>query len=85
MVAAPARGEVWWGESPDHKGRPYLVVTRDEAIPVLRTVLVPVIRTVRDIPSEVALGPCQGVPTECWQTTCQQSARTRSRRPGRIV
>jgi mRNA-degrading endonuclease toxin of MazEF toxin-antitoxin module len=31
----PARGEVWWGEAPDER-RPYLVLTRDEAIPVLR-------------------------------------------------
>ena len=65
MVAEPARGEVWWGEAPDHKGRPYLVLTRDEAIPVLRNVLVaPVTRTVRDIPSEVRLGPRQGIPAE---------------------
>ena len=35
-----SQGEVWWGETPDAKGRPYLILTRDEAIPVLRTVLV---------------------------------------------
>ena len=34
------QGEVWWGEASSSKGRPYLVLTRDEAIPVLRTVLV---------------------------------------------
>lgn len=48
------RGEIWWGEAPDEKGRPYLVLTRDEAIPVLRAVLTaPVTRTVRGIATEV--------------------------------
>lgn len=60
------RGEVWWGEAPDAKGRPYLVLTRDQAIGVLHTVLVaPVTRTVRGIPSEVPLGPPEGLPIEC--------------------
>jgi mRNA interferase MazF len=69
VVADPARGEVWWGEAPDAKGRPYLVLTRDEAIPVLRTVLVaPVTRTVRGIPSEVPLGAAQGLPADCAAT-----------------
>jgi mRNA interferase MazF len=61
----PARGEVWWGEAPDAKGRPYLVLTRDEAIPVLRTILVaPVTRTVRGIPTEVPLGSEEGLRAE---------------------
>ena len=64
-MSDPARGEVWWGEAPDAKGRPYLVLTRDEAIPVLRSILVaPVTRQVRGIPTEVALGPEDGLPTE---------------------
>jgi mRNA interferase MazF len=65
-VSSHARGEIWWGETPDAKGRPYLVLTRDDAIPVLRTVLVaPVTRTIRGIPTEVPLGPAEGLPTEC--------------------
>jgi len=65
----PARGEVWWGEAPDEKGRPYLVLTRDEAIPVLRTILVaPVTRTVRRIPTEVPLGSEEGLPSEAVAT-----------------
>jgi mRNA interferase MazF len=65
-VSSPARGDVWWGEAPDAKGRPYLVLTRDEAIPVLRTVLVaPVTRTIRGIPTEVPLGSAEGLPTDC--------------------
>jgi mRNA interferase MazF len=61
-----ARAEIWWGEAPDAKGRPYLILTRNEAIPVLRTVLVaPVTRTVRDIPSELPLGIDEGLPVPC--------------------
>ena len=58
------RGEVWWAETPDApKGRPFLVLTRNEAIPVLRTVLVaPISRTIRRIPTEVALGLSEGLP-----------------------
>jgi mRNA interferase MazF len=59
------RGEVWWGEAPDAKGRPFLVLTRDEAIPVLRTILVaPVTRTIRNIPTEIPLGDEEGLPVE---------------------
>ena len=61
----PARCEVWWGEAPDAAGRPYLILTRNEAITVLRTVLVaPVTRTIRGIPTEVPLGPSEGLPVE---------------------
>ena len=68
-MTAPARGDVWWGEAPDAKSRPYLVLTRDEAIPVLRTVLVaPVTRTIRGIPTEVPLGSEEGLPTDCVAT-----------------
>ena len=58
----PAKGEVWWAEAED-KRRPVLVVTRNEGIPVLTWLVVaPVTRTVRDIPTEVALGPPEGLP-----------------------
>lgn len=58
------RGEVWWAETPDSsKGRPFLILTRNDAIPVLRAVLVaPVTRTIRRIPSEVPLGISEGLP-----------------------
>jgi mRNA interferase MazF len=56
---------VWWGEAPDATGRPYLVLTRDEAIPVLRTILVaPITRTIRGIPTEVPLGAEEGLATD---------------------
>ncbi len=61
-----ARGEIWWFEPPDAKRRPYLVLTRDEAIPVLREVIaIPATTVIRDIPTEVRLGTEHGMPTEC--------------------
>ena len=64
-MTQPARGEIWWGETPDSKGRPFLVLTRDVAVPVLRTLLVaPVTRTIRGIPSELPLGNEEGLPAE---------------------
>ena len=65
MVSRLRQGEVWWGETPDEKGRPYLVISRDQVIDVLRAVLVvPVTRTIRSIPSELALGPDEGLLVE---------------------
>ena len=68
-MSTPRQGDIWWGESPQSKGRPYLVITRDQAITALRTVLVaPVTRTVRSIPTEVPLGPDDGLLTACAAT-----------------
>jgi mRNA interferase MazF len=64
-VKGPGQGEVWWAEA-EGKRRPVLVVTRDEALPVLTWILVaPVTRTIRGIPTEVPLGPEEGLPREC--------------------
>ncbi len=65
-MSLPARGEIWWADLADAGRRPALVVTRDAAIPVLRAVIVaPVSRTVRGIPTEVAIGPEDGLPERC--------------------
>lgn len=65
-MSDPRRGEVWWGEIEDVGRRPFLVMTRTAAIPVLNSVLAaPVTRTIRRIPTEVLLGPDDGMPTEC--------------------
>ncbi len=65
-MSEPRRGEIWWGEIEDVGRRPFLVMTRTVAIPVLHSVLAaPVTRTVRGIPSELALDPDDGMPTEC--------------------
>ncbi|WP_420444782.1 type II toxin-antitoxin system PemK/MazF family toxin [Candidatus Poriferisodalis sp.] len=62
----PQRGEIWWGEIEAVGRRPYLVLTRSAAVEVLNSVLAaPVTRTVRRIPTELPLGPSDGMPTEC--------------------
>jgi mRNA interferase MazF len=66
VVTEPTRGEVWWGEIADVGRRPYLVLTRDLAIPVLRRVVVaPVTKTIRGIPSELPLGREEGLDIDC--------------------
>lgn len=61
----PAQGDIWWAEAEDRR-RPVLVVTRDEAIPVLTRILVaPVTRTVRGIPTELPLDADDGLPRSC--------------------
>jgi mRNA interferase MazF len=57
---------VWWGEIEEVGRRPFLVMTRSVAIPVLNNLLAaPVTRTVRSLPTELRLGPEDGMPTEC--------------------
>jgi len=59
------KGELWWLETPDEKGRPVLVISRDEANAVMRRVMVaPVTRTLRSAPSQLPLGRDEGLPTE---------------------
>jgi len=61
-----ARSEVWWVEHPELGRRPYLVLTRQGAIPVLNSVLaVPATRTIRELPTEVVLDQSDGMPGEC--------------------
>lgn len=60
------RGEVWWYEHPDAGRRPYLILTRHEAVPVLNQLLaVPATRTIRGIATEVPVGPADGMPVVC--------------------
>jgi mRNA interferase MazF len=60
------RGDVWWGEIPDLGRRPYLILTRDPAIAVLKRVtVVPATRTIRSIPSEVPLDRTDGMAVDC--------------------
>ncbi|HXH90546.1 MAG TPA: type II toxin-antitoxin system PemK/MazF family toxin [Thermoanaerobaculia bacterium] len=61
------RGEVRWYrfQNPD-KRRPVVVLTRDAMLDYLSEVtIVPITSTVRDIPSEVILGPEDGMPRRC--------------------
>ena len=60
------RGEIWWYEHPEAGRRPFLILTRTEAVPVLNQVLaVPATATVRGIPTEVPLDESDGMPTSC--------------------
>lgn len=65
MTSTPQQGEIWWAEAED-KRRPVLVVTRSDAVPVLTWIVVaPVTRTIRQIPTEIALGTDHGLWIEC--------------------
>ena len=61
------RGEIrWYRFAPPDKRRPVVVLTRDSVLAYLGEVTVaPITRTIRDVPSEVALGPDDGVPQAC--------------------
>ena len=63
MAGRVSRGDVWMYEfrKPD-KLRPVVVVSREDAIEVLHTVMIaPVTSTIRGIPSEVVIGTDEGL------------------------
>jgi len=85
-VRRPQRGEVWWIEVPDAGRRPALVLTREAAIPVLNRVLVvPVTRTIRGIPTEVALDERDGMPSSCALTLDNLTVVSRTAVASRIT
>jgi mRNA interferase MazF len=61
------RGEIRWYTFPQpDKKRPVLVLTRDSILDYLgETTVVPITRTIRDIPSEVVLNGEDGMPHVC--------------------
>lgn len=61
------RGDVWWADLPAPIGRrPVLLLSRDQVYLVRELVMVaPITTRIRGIPSEVALGPEQGLPKRC--------------------
>jgi mRNA interferase MazF len=61
------RGEVWWAALPSPAGpRPVLLLSRNSAYAVRASITVaPVTRTIRNIPTEVSLGPDDGLSKEC--------------------
>jgi mRNA interferase MazF len=64
--ALVARSEIWWVEHPEAGRRPFLVLTRQAAIPVLNALAaVPATRTIRGIPTEVVLDRDDGMPEDC--------------------
>ena len=59
------RGDIWWVATEGGQ-RPFMVLTRDTAIPLLqRVVAVPATTTRRGIPSELELDEDDGMPREC--------------------
>jgi mRNA interferase MazF len=66
-VARLRRGEIrWYRFSRPDKKRPVVILTRDSVLEYLGEVTIaPITSTIRDIPSEVALG---------WRTACRVSA-----------
>lgn len=67
MAGLMQRGEIRWYRfrRPDKK-RPVVLLTRDSALEFLGEVTVaPITSTIREIPSEVILGPVDGMPREC--------------------
>lgn len=64
--ALVARGDVAWLELEQEGRRPVVVLTRDEALPRLRNIVVVLVtRTIRGIDTEVELGPDDGMPVAC--------------------
>jgi mRNA interferase MazF len=61
------RGEIWWAELPPPVGsRPIIILTRDAVLNNIGGILVAlVMRTVRQLPTEVVLGRRQGLPVSC--------------------
>jgi len=56
------RGDVWWVAIPDEQPRPYVILTRPEAIAGLeKIVAAPATRTIRGIATEVQVGPDDGM------------------------
>jgi mRNA interferase MazF len=61
------RAEVWWAELPPPvASRPVVILTRDAVLHSIAAVVVALVtRTVRHLPTEVALGRRQGLPVSC--------------------
>ncbi len=59
---APRRAEVWFADVPGDKRRPVLILTREPLGRLLHSVIcAPVTTTVRDLATEVGLGPEAGL------------------------
>ena len=66
MARSLSRGEIWHYHFPKpDKKRPVLVLTRDSIIPYLNEVTIaPVTSVIRGIPTEVPVGPAEGLARE---------------------
>ena len=83
-MTVPDRGQVWWGEIERLGRRPFLVMSRPAAIPVLNSVLAAhITRTVRGIPTELPLRPDDGMSADCAASfdNLRAVSKTEPRRP----
>lgn len=66
MATRVSRGEIWlYTFKPPDKRRPVVVLSRQDAIPWLRTVIVaPITSTIRGAPSEVVVGIDEGLKSD---------------------
>jgi mRNA-degrading endonuclease toxin of MazEF toxin-antitoxin module len=63
---AMQRGQVWWYEHPDFKPRPAVILSPQEAIDGIDEIYaVFATTTIRNLPTEIALGPDHGMPKPC--------------------
>jgi mRNA interferase MazF len=61
-----SRGDICWIDDPEEGRRPALILTRNQAIPVMQKLTVAYLtRTIRAVPTEVRLDKSDGVPAEC--------------------
>jgi len=62
-----SRGEVrWYSFRPPDKKQPVLILTRNSAISFLNEITIaPITSNIRDIPSEIVIGPEDGMPSPC--------------------
>lgn len=66
VVTRPRRGEIWWGETVELKGRPYLVLSRDISISArARAVVAPITSRRRGHAGELELGSADGLARNC--------------------
>jgi mRNA interferase MazF len=81
-----SRGDVWWYEPPEAKCRPALVMTRTEAVESLNELFVILATTtVRGLPTEVELGPQDGMPRTCVLNADHAGAADKAFLTGRIT
>ena len=80
------RGEVrWYKFSRPDKKRAVLIITRNSILDYLAEVTIaPITSTVRQIPSEVFLGPADGMPKDC-AVNCDHLQTVSKERLGSLI
>ena len=75
----------WYRFAPPDKKRPVLILTRDSVLAYLgEATIAPITTTIRDIPSEVRLGPEDGAPRPC-VVNCDHLQTVSKARLGKLI